>query len=157
NVAENVARLGMRTALLSAVCQDDFGRTIVRQTERAGVNTDHVLITCERSSAAYVALLNNQGHLLVGLDDTAAITVLTPEFMNDHADLLAAARMVVMDASLPLETGEALLTICRRARVPVALDPVAYVPAQRYRPLAGSFYLVTPNAVEAQALTSMPV
>src|SRR2546430_16338050 len=40
NVAENMARLGMRTVLLSAVCQDDFGRTIVRQTERAGVNTD---------------------------------------------------------------------------------------------------------------------
>src|ERR687885_1381314 len=58
NVAENLARLGMPTALLSVVCQDDFGRTIVRQTERAGVNTDHVLITCEQRSSAYIALLS---------------------------------------------------------------------------------------------------
>ena len=157
NVAENMARLGLPTALLSAVCQDDFGRTIVRQTERAGVNTDHVLITCERHSAAYVALLNPHGHLLVGVDDTAAMTALTPEFINNHADLLTSARMVVMDASLPLETGAALISICRAAQVPVAFDPVAYVPAQRYLPLVGSFFLVTPNAVEAQALTGMTV
>ena len=157
NVAENMARLGMRTALLSAVCQDDFGRAIVRQTEQAGVNTDHVLITCEQHSAAYIALLNTHGHLLVGIDDTAVMTALTPQFIDNHAELLTTARMVVMDASLPLETGEALLQICRMAHVPVALDPAAYLPAQRYRPLIGGFFLVAPNAVEAEALTGIPV
>lgn len=157
NIAENLARLGLRTALLSAVCQDDFGRTIVLQTERAGVNTDHVLITCEQNSAAYIALLNTHGHLLVGIDDTAAMAALTPAFIENHADMFAAARLVVMDASLPLETGERLLQICSENDVPVAFDPVAYVPAQRYRHALGSFFLVTPNAVEAQALTGIPV
>jgi pseudouridine kinase len=157
NVAENLARLGLSTALLSVVCQDDFGRTIVRQTERAGVNTDHVLVTCARHSAAYVALLGSEGHLLVGVDDTEAIEALTVEFINDHADLLSEARMVVMDACLPVETGEALLAICQAAGVPVTLEPAAYAPALRYRHLVGSFYLVTPNAVEAQALTGLPI
>jgi len=157
NVAENLARLGLRTTLLSVVCQDDFGRTIVRQTERAGVDTDHVLITCERRSAAYMALLGAQGDLLLGIDDTEAIVALTPEFIADHAELLSAAQMVVIDAGLPRPTAEALLAICRAAQVPVALDPVAYAPALRYRDLIGAFYLMTPNAVEAQALTGMPV
>lgn len=157
NVAENLARLGLPTALLSVVCQDDFGRTIVTQTERAGVNTDHVLVTCARHSAAYVALLGSEGHLLVGVNDTEAIEALTAEFINDHADLLAEARMVVMDACLPVETGEALLAICHAAGVPIALEPAAYAPALRYRHLVGSFYLVTPNAVEAQALTGLPI
>ena len=157
NVAENLARLGTPTTLLSVVCQDDFGRTIVRQTERAGVDTDHVLLSCEQRSAAYMALLSAPGDLLVGVDDTAATAALTPEYIDDHADLLGAARMVVMDANVPLETAEALLAICADAAVPVALDPVAYTPALRYRPLAGSFYLMTPNRVEAQALTGLPV
>lgn len=157
NVAENLARLGMTTALLSVVCQDDFGRTIVGQTERAGVDTDHVLISCDQHSAAYMALLSSQGTLLVGVDDTAAIAALTPAYIADHAELLERARMVVLDANVPVETAEALLAICRRARVPVALDPVAYAPALRYRALAGAFYLATPNTVEAQALTGLPV
>ena len=157
NVAENLARLGMATTLLSVVCQDDFGRTIVQQTERAGVDTDHVLLSCNQHSAAYMALLSEQGALLVGVDDTAATAALTPEYIHDHAGLLAAARMAVMDANVPLETAAALLAICADAAVPVALDPVAYAPALRYRPLAGSFYLMTPNGVEAQALTGLPV
>jgi pseudouridine kinase len=157
NVAENLARLGMRTSLLSVVCQDDFGHTIVRQTEQAGVDTDHMLVTCEHRSAAYVALLSPQNDLLVGVDDNEAIKALTPEFMSDHADLLERARMVVIDANVPRETAETLLAICQMAQVPVALDPVAYAPALRYRDLVGAFYLVTPNSVEAQALTGQPV
>jgi pseudouridine kinase len=157
NVAENLARLGTPTALLSVICQDDFGRTIMRQTERAGVDTDHMLISCEQHSAAYMALQSAERALLVALDDTTAISALTPEYISDHASLLEQARMVVIDANVPLTTAETLLSICRAAEVPVALEPVAYAPALRYRPLAGAFYLMTPNAVEAQALTGLPV
>jgi len=157
NVAENLARLGTPTALLSVICQDDFGRTIMRQTERAGVDTDHMLISCEQHSAAYMALQSAERALLVALDDTTANSALTPEYISDHASLLEQARMVVIDANVPLTTAETLLSICRAAEVPVALEPVAYAPALRYRPLAGAFYLMTPNAVEAQALTGLPV
>ena len=141
NVAENLARLGTPTALLSVVCQDDFGRTIMRQTEQAGVDTDHMLISCEQHSAAYMALQSAERALLVALDDTTATSALTPEYISDHASLLEQARMVVIDANVPLETAETLLSICRAAGVPVALEPVAYAPALRYRPLAGAFYL----------------
>src|SRR5262245_57118946 len=52
NIAENLARLGLRVTLLSAVCEDDFGQTIIRQTTRAGVDTTNVLRTCNHHSAA---------------------------------------------------------------------------------------------------------
>lgn len=157
NIAENLARLGLSTALLTAVCQDDFGRAIIHQTEQAGVNTDHVLITCERHSAAYIALLNPEGNLLVGIDDTASTVALTPDYIDQHADLLTKARMVVMDANVSLDTAEVLLAICKKGHVPVAFDPVAFAPAQRYRHLVGAFSLITPNSVEAQALTGLPI
>jgi pseudouridine kinase len=157
NIAENLARFGASTVLMTAVCEDDFGRAIIAQTERAGVNTDHVLVSCNYHSAAYIALLNPEGHLLVGVDDTTGIDLLTPEYMHDHAELLARARAVMIDANLPLETAQTVLAICRTAGVPVGLDPVAYAPALRYRPLIGAFALVTPNTVEAQALTGLPI
>ncbi|MEM8529383.1 MAG: carbohydrate kinase family protein [Chloroflexota bacterium] len=157
NIAENLARLGLSTALLTVVCQDDFGRTIVHQTEGAGVNTDHVLITCDQHSAAYIALLNPQGNLLVGLDDTEATVAITPDYIDTHASLLTNARMVMIDANVPIESAKRLLDICSIAGVPVGLDPVAFAPAQRYRQHIGAFALVTPNAVEAQALTGMPI
>lgn len=157
NMAENLARLGLRTALISVVCRDDFGHTIISQTERAGVITDYVLEACEHASAAYVALYGAQGHLLVGVDDTELIADLTPALIATHADLLTSARMVVMDANVPLAAAQTLLHICGAAGVPVALDPTAYAPALRYRQIIGAFHLVVPNSVEAQALTGVPV
>lgn len=157
NIAENLARLGMHTALLSAVCHDDFGRTIIGQTERAGVITDYMIEACERTSAAYVALYGAQGQLLVGVDDTEPTEALTPELIAAHADLLVGARMVVMDANVSLAAAQTLLQICDAAAVPVALDTVAYAPALRYRQIIGAFSLVVPNSVEAQALTGTPV
>src|SRR5215207_5324443 len=103
-VVVGAACLGTSTALLSVVCQDDFGRTIIRQTEQAGVDTDHVLISCEQHSAAYMALQSAERALLVAVDDTSATSALTPEYISDHASLLEQARMVVIDANVPLET-----------------------------------------------------
>jgi pseudouridine kinase len=62
-----------------------------------------------------------------------------------------------MDANVPLPAADTLLAICAAAGVPVALDPAAYGPALRYRPLIGAFALVVPNSVEAQALTGTPI
>lgn len=157
NMAENLARLGLRTALISVVCHDDFGQSIVSQTERAGVMIDYILEARDRHSAAYVALYGSAGQLLVGVDDTEPITTLTPEIIEGHADLLERARMVVIDANVPLAAAQTLLRICDEHRVPVAIDTTAYGPALRYRPIIGAFYLVVPNSVEAQALTGIPV
>ncbi len=157
NIAENLARLGTPTALLTALCQDDFGRTIISRTERAGVNTDHVRITCDQYSASYIALLNTDGNLLMGIDDTRAIEAITPDYIDEHQELLNDTMLVMLDANVPRESIEVILNHCRNAGVPVGFDPVAYGPATRYRDLIGAFALVTPNALEAQALTGIAI
>lgn len=157
NIAENLARFGTRVALLSVACADDFGRAIIHQTERAGVDTGHMLISCDHHSASYIALLDRGGQLILGVDDTAAIAAVDPAYIADHAAMLRGAKMVMLDANLSLESARAALAICRDAGVAIGLDPVAYGLAQRYRELIGQFSLVTPNAIEAQALTGLSV
>jgi pseudouridine kinase len=52
NVAENLARLGYPTTLVTVVCDDDFGQAIVQQTARAGsiptISSGCVRITRQR-------------------------------------------------------------------------------------------------------------
>lgn len=157
NVAENLARLGYPTTLVSVVCDDDFGQAIVQQTARAGVNTDHIIRVCTHHSPAYVALLSPEGQLITGVDDTEAVEALTPTVITAHRALFQHAPMVVMDANIPVESAKTLLDICAVADVPVVLDPVAYEPALRYRPFIGSFFMVVPNAIEAEALSGVQV
>ncbi|MBV9792189.1 MAG: carbohydrate kinase family protein [Chloroflexi bacterium] len=157
NIAENLARLGTSVALISAVCEDDFGRAILQQTEAAGVDMSCMLLTGEQRSSSYIAILSHDGSLLAGLDDSAAGRAITPEHIQERAELLQNADMVVIDANVARATVETIMAICEAARVPVAFEPVAFGLADRFRQQVGRFFLVTPNDLEAEALSGMPV
>ncbi len=156
NIAENLARLGTSVALIAAVCADDFGRAILQQTEAAGVDLQHMLITCEHRSSSYIALLSPDGSLLAGLDDSAAGRTITAEHIRAHAALLQGAEMVVIDANVARSTAEAILELCEADEVPVVLDPVAFGLADRFRQQVGRFFMVTPSELEAEALSGLP-
>jgi pseudouridine kinase len=157
NIAENLARLGTSVALVAAVCADDFGRAIVAHTAAAGVDTTHVLTACDQHSASYIAILDHSGGLVAGLDDSAAARAITAGHIKAHAMMLQQADMVVADANLSTAAMDALLEICEAAQVPVAFEPVAYALAERHREQVERFFLVTPNELEAEALTGIPV
>jgi pseudouridine kinase len=157
NVAENLARLGTSVALISAVCADDFGRAILQQTEAAGVDTSHMLISCDHRSSSYIAIVSPDGGLLAGLDDSAAGRAITSDYIRTHAALLESADMVVIDANVARPTAETVLDICEGAQVPVAFEPVAVGLAERFSHQIGRFFLVAPNELEAEVLSGLPV
>lgn len=157
NIAENLARLGTSVALISAVCADDFGRSILQQTEAAGVDTSAVVVTCEQRSSSYIAIVNHDGSLLAGLDDSAAGRAILPEHIREQSAVLAQAAMVVLDANVSRATADAIMEICKPAGVPVAFEPVAFGLAERFKQRLDQFYLVTPNELEAEALSGVAV
>lgn len=157
NIAENLARLGTPVALISAVCADDFGRAILQQTEAAGVDTSCVVVTCDQRSSSYIAIVNHDGSLLAGLDDSAAGRAILPEHIRAHAELLEQAAMVVIDANVARTTADTIVEICQSAGVRVAFEPVAFGLAERFKQHLDRFYLVTPNELEAEALSGLPV
>ena len=157
NVAENLARLGTSVALIAAVCADDFGRAILQQTEAAGVDMRFMVTSCDQRSSSYIAIVGPDGSLLAGLDDSTAGRTITSEYIREHAELLQNADMVVIDANIARATADTILELCEAANVPVTLDPVAFGLADRFRQQVGRFFMVTPNELEAEALSGMPV
>ncbi len=157
NIAENLVRLGMATSLIAAACEDDFGRAIIEQTAAAGVDTSGVMTTCVQRSAAYIGIVGPNAELLAGLDDSATARAITPEWIEQYAARLRKAQMVVVDANITRSTAGYILDLCDAAGVPVALEPVAFGLASRFRESVGRFALVLPNMLEAEALSGMPV
>ena len=157
NIAENLARLDTPVALIAAICTDDFGRAILQQTEAAGVDMSYAVMSCDQRSSSYIAIVNPDGSLLAGLDDSTAGRAILPEHIREHAALLQQAALVVIDANLSRATVETILDVCEAAGVRVALEPVASGLAERFRAQLARFYLVTPNDLEAEALSGVAV
>jgi sugar/nucleoside kinase (ribokinase family) len=153
NVAENLARLGTRVSLVTAVGADADGAWLLGETAAAGVTVSHSA-RVGRSTGAYVAVVDADGELVAGVSDMAAVEALTPDLVPPA--LVASAALVVVDGNLPVPTVAHVLDAAAAAGVRVVLDPVSVRKAERISTLVdGRVFAVTPNQDELAALGSV--
>lgn len=152
NIAENLARLGVETTLISALGDDWAGRAILDATRQAGVDVEHVLVQPDIRTGTYQALLDGDRQLIVALDDMAALEQITPRYLNDRRRLFRDAQMIVVDANLSPAALETTFRLAARYDRPVCADPTSMSLAGRLRPFLGQLHLATPNLEEATAL-----
>ncbi len=157
NVAENLARLGIQTALLSVVGDDEAGRQVIEQARRSGIDVSRIVVSPEVQTAAYIAIMDEEGMPLASVYDMRAMELLTPDYIAHNEDILAQADMVIIDANLTHEALEVLFGITGPRGIPVGADPTSTELALRLKPFLDRFYLVTPNEVEAQVLCGITV
>ena len=62
NVADNLARLGVETVLLSAIGAGGSGKRILNNAEQVGIDTRFCIVSGEYRTSAYLALLDEQGN-----------------------------------------------------------------------------------------------
>jgi len=154
NVAENLARLGMETILISAVGDDAEGRMLLEKTAASGVDVSHVLVNPETTTGAYLAVLDQDGALQLALDNMSAAASLMPSYLQKFRRLFKQASAVFMDANLAPRTMQSAVNLARRSQTPVAADPTSTVLAPHLKPLLHDLWLVTPNEKEAGILCS---
>lgn len=158
NIAENLARLGTRTHLVTAVGRDPMGETVLARTAAAGVHLDHVHRT-DLPTGTYTAVLDDDGELIIAVSDMSATAELGADQVNAARDIIAAAGMVVLDGNLAPDALTHALDLALDAGVRTVLEPVS-VPKARliaeYVDANRPLYAVTPNRDELAALTDLP-
>jgi pseudouridine kinase len=152
NIAENLARLGVSTTLLSAVGGDRPGQRILGQAAEAGIDISQMLVVPETDTGAYLALFDHEGRLIFGLDDTRITAAIRPRYIYDNRRLFRDASMIVLDASPHRETLKTIFRLARHYGVPVCADPTSVTLASRLRPHLRDLLLVAPNVQEAEVL-----
>jgi len=157
NVAENLARLGQPTVLMSAVGRDPFGAQILEHTATAGVDVSRVIITPECHSAAYLALLDEAGSKAFAVDEMGTMRLVTPAYIRSHRRLFENAAMLVLDGNLSPQSLASAIQIAKRHGVPVAVDPASSTLAPRLKKHMADLAMVRPNLAEAAILCGHPI
>jgi pseudouridine kinase len=158
NIAENLVNLGEEVILLSAVGNDGSGRRILQQAAECGIDMSHVLVDDDHRTAAYLAVLDGAGDMVMSIDDMSINRdLITPDYIYRRRSLFRDAQMVVLDANLSKRTLKTIMSAARRYEVPVCADPTTATLAPRLCPHLSGLTLVTPNAAEAEALCRVQV
>jgi pseudouridine kinase len=125
NIAENLARLGAPTALITAVGNDASGRALLAHAEDAGIDTRGALRLDGVASGTYTAVLDQDGEMVVALADMALNDKLTPAFLATRQQQRASAALVVADLNLPMDAIAVLLDGAVRDGVALVLVAVS--------------------------------
>jgi pseudouridine kinase len=153
NIAENLARLGQPVKLVSVVGKDRQGDELIEYTASAGVDVSAVLRTDLYPTGFYMGVLDQRARLRFAVDDMRVMSELTPEYLQQHANLFNESSLVFVDGNLPAATLKKAVSLARKAKIPICADPASKVLAERLRPHLGKLHLVTPNVAEAVTLT----
>lgn len=99
NVAENLARLGVKVALISRVGHDQAGDVVISELTQCGIDTSHVEKSATKKTASFTALLEPDGTLAVAFSDMA----IYDEIMlnGDVLKKFAKASIWMADANVP--------------------------------------------------------
>lgn len=159
NIAEGIARLGGRVHLVAAVGADAAGRELLTRTAEAGVYVDQV-VTSPHPTGNYLAALDADGELVIGLSDFAATDAMDVDGLSRAHELLARAEVIVVDGNVPVVVAEWVLGVAAASGVRVVLEPVSVAKAARIASLlvpGNPVFAVTPNVDELGALIGRTV
>ena len=157
NVADNLARLGVEAVLLSAIGNDGSGRRILNNAAEVGINTDYLIISDDYHTAAYLAVLDENGNLAMSVDDMEILSRITPQIVNRRRGLIKAAEMVILDSNLSEDTVASLFKVANRYKLRVCADPTSTTLAVKLKPYLSHIYMITPNVAEAEVLSGQSI
>lgn len=154
NIACNLARLGLQTHLVAPLGTDAFAGIVREDCARAGVDAGLSFTFPGAASSTYLFIADLNGDMQLAVNDMDICQRMTPEALESRVDALNAMDAVVLDANLP-EASIAFLA--ERLRPPLIADAVSAAKARRLLPALSRLQVVKPNALEAEALTGLPV
>ena len=151
NIAHNLARLGCKTTLLSVIGQDAFGDLLLAETNKAGVNTNHI-IRSNQATGSYVAMLDEKGELVSAVNAMGLLQEITPETIKRNKDLFKTNKYIIADCNL---TDETLNEIASCAISRLIVEPVSVAKSKKLKTLLKNHqvFLATPNLDQIEALT----
>lgn len=154
NQAVSAAKAGARAAMIGAVAEDEFGRFLLDNLARRGVDHRFVMRTASRSTGMSVAIFDEEG-------DYGAVIVSGSNLELGVAELDAAADLIADTAILVLQNevpDAANVLAAERARAAGALVLLNAAPARLLsEALRACVDILVVNAVEAEMLSGTGV
>ena len=154
NIACSLARLGVKTHLAAPLGRDAFAEMARADCARAKVDLSLSFAVEEAGSSCYLFIADAAGEMQLAVNDMAACEGVTEDRLAAVLERLNGMDCVVLDANLPAPS---LRFLSENLRPPRIADAVSAAKAPRLLGALEGLWALKPNALEAEALTGIPV
>jgi pseudouridine kinase len=155
NIADNLARLDIKTQLLSAVGDDAQGQELIENSIKSGIDMRHVIRSKVYTTSTYLSVVDYDGNMVLALSDMESIKAIDIEYLEKHHKEISNAKAIVIDTNL---TGESIAYIFDKYQnMPIYVDTVSTTKAMKILPYLENIHTLKPNRIEAEKLLGMTI
>lgn len=154
NIAHNMSLLGVDTRMLTAFGDDLYAQKIAASCGELGIDISRSLQVPGGATSTYLFIADQNGDMALAVSDMDIYEHLTPAFLASRAPLLNNAQVVVMDTNIPAES---IAWVAEHINLPIFVDPVSTVKAEKLRPILGKLHTLKPNRLEAELLSGVTI
>jgi ribokinase len=154
NQAVAAARAGGEVTFIARVGNDMFGQQAYRGFEEDHINVEYVKTDQAEPSGVALIFVDEKGENSIAVA-SGANAQLSPEDVNEAAELIQSADILLMQLETPLDTVRRAAEIATGTGVRVILNPAPAMPLDDS--LLSTLTIITPNESEAELLTGIPV
>lgn len=155
NIAENTGRLGIPTKLITAVGNDDYGRSILNQANISELDFQYSVVSDEFPTSMYLSILDADGDMKVAISQMDILKKINIDFLESRRQVIKNARLCVLDTNLPQESLEYLTASFPEKQF--FLDTVSTAKAVKAKNILAKLYLIKPNRIEAEKLAGIAI
>jgi len=155
NIAENLARMEVNTKFISVLGDDEIGREMMEHSRYIGYDMSDALILKNRRTPTYLAVLDENGEMVSGINDMSSINRLDVDYLKSKSDIIKNADYVFLDADNPMNLEFLLKTYKNDTKF--ILDPISANKTEKILSLIGGFHTIKPNKLEAEVIAKMTI
>ena len=154
NIAHNLALMGLKVEMLTALGDDLYADMIADSCAKLGIDLSRSVRISGASTSSYCYIASPEGEMVLAVSDMEIYNQLMPQVLETRLEWLNSADAVVMDTNL---TEETIRWLCGHASAPVFADPVSTSKAVKLLPVLSGIHTLKPNRLEAEVLTGVKI
>ena len=154
NIAEVCCRLNREVYFISVFSNDSFGRATYEECKKLGMNLDYSLVSDKHPSAIYLAILDKDKDMYLGMSDMGILEALDIGLLDKALKDIKEEDYLVIDGNLSADIAEYVVS---DTKATIVCDPVSVAKVNRLKTVIGDISIYKPNEYEAKEYTGIEI
>lgn len=154
NIGENLSRLGVDTRFITVLGNDIYGKLMIEEGMKIGLDMSESLILQDKKTSNYIAILDEMGDMNLAISSMDIFEEMNISFIQQKKELIENSTLCIVDTNIPIEV---LKHMVSNFNVDFFLDTVSTTKAEKVKDIIGYFHTIKPNKLEAEILSGMEI
>lgn len=152
NIAENLARLGQEVELITALGTDLYGEEILKKSKEIGIKMNNSLVSSKGGTSTYLSIIDENRDMRIAISSMDINSEIDLKFLEEKLKYINRSKLCILDTNISKESLEFL---GEKIQVPIFIDCVSTIKAEKIKGILGKFYAIKANKLEAEKLTGV--